>query len=117
MRPPDSAEASSKETAMMRRIMGLLSIASLLVSATYLHAQGYPNQPISLVLPYAPGDTGEFAGRAMAEELARMLKAPVVPSNRPGAGAFPGTAGVLKAKQAGNTVIIEQNQELIYVRL
>jgi len=40
---------------MMRRIMGLLSIASLLVSATYLHAQGYPNQPISLVLPYAPG--------------------------------------------------------------
>ena len=72
---------------MMRRIMGLLSIASLLVSATYLHAQGYPNQPISLVLPYAPGDTGDVAGRAMAEELAKMLKVSVVPVNRPGAGA------------------------------
>src|SRR5437764_12602388 len=99
MRPPDSAEASSKETAMMRRIMGLLSIASLLVSATYLHAQSYPNQPISLVLPYAPGDTGHVAGRAMAEELPKRLKVPVVPVNRPGAGAVSGTDSAVNAKK------------------
>ena len=54
---------------MMRRIMGLLSIAALLVSATYLHAQSYPNQAINLVIPLAPGDATDVAGRTMGEEL------------------------------------------------
>ena len=102
---------------MMRRIMGLLSIASLLVSATYLHAQGYPNQPISLVLPYAPGDTGDVAGRAMAEELAKMLKVSVVPVNRPGAGAVTGTESVVKAKKDGYTILIAPNAALISSRI
>ena len=102
---------------MMRRIMGLLSIASLLVSATYLHAQGYPNQPISLVLPYAPGDTGDVAGRAMAEELAKMLRVPVVPVNRPGAGAVTGTESVVKAKKDGYTILIAPNAALISSRI
>lgn len=102
---------------MMRCIMGLLSIASLLVSATDLHAQGYPNQPINLVLPYAPGDTGDVAGRAMAEELAKTLRVPVVPVNRPGAGATTGTDSVVKAKKDGYTILIAPNAALISSRI
>ena len=101
----------------MRPIAALLSIALLLVSATYLHAQGYPNQPISLVLPYAPGDTGDVAGRAMAEELAKLLKVPVVPVNRPGAGATMGTESVVKAKKDGYTILVGPNAALISARI
>jgi tripartite-type tricarboxylate transporter receptor subunit TctC len=102
---------------MMCRILSLLSIASLLVSVTNLHAQGYPNQPINLVLPYAPGDTGDVAGRAMAEELAKLLKVPVVPVNRPGAGATMGTESVVKAKKDGYTILIAPNAALISSRI
>ena len=102
---------------MMRGIVSLMLIALLLVMAMHLHAQGYPNQAINLVLPYAPGDTGDVAGRAMAEELAKMLKVPVVPVNRPGAGATTGTESVVKAKKDGYTILIAPNAALISSRI
>jgi tripartite-type tricarboxylate transporter receptor subunit TctC len=102
---------------MMRGILSLLSIASILVMATDVRAQSYPSQPINLVLPYAPGDTGDVAGRAMAEELAKLLKVPVVPVNRPGAGATMGTENVVKAKKDGYTILVAPNAALISARI
>jgi len=102
---------------MMRGILSLLSIASPLLLATGLHAQGYPNQAINLVLPYAPGDTGDVAGRAMAEELAKILKVPIIPVNRPGAGATTGTESAVKAKKDGYTILIAPNAALISARV
>jgi tripartite-type tricarboxylate transporter receptor subunit TctC len=102
---------------MMRRIVDLLSIGLLLVSAAYVHAQSYPNQAINLVLPYAPGDTGDVAGRAMAEELAKLLKVPVIPVNRPGAGATMGTESVVKAKKDGYTILVGPNAAMISTRI
>jgi tripartite-type tricarboxylate transporter receptor subunit TctC len=97
--------------------MGLLSIALLLAGPTHLHAQGYPNQAINLVLPYAPGDTGDVAGRAMGEELAKLLKVPIVAVNRPGAGATTGTQSVVTAKKDGYTILIAPNAALISSRI
>lgn len=102
---------------MICRIMGLLSIALLLAGPTHLHAQGYPNQAINLVLPYAPGDTGDVAGRAMGEELAKLLKVPIVAVNRPGAGATTGTQSVVTAKKDGYTILIAPNAALISSRI
>ncbi len=102
---------------MMYRVMGLLWIALLLVGAARLHAQGYPNQAINLVLPYAPGDAGDVAGRVMAEDLAKHLKVPIVPINRPGAGATTGTDGVVNAKKDGYTILIAPNAALISARI
>jgi tripartite-type tricarboxylate transporter receptor subunit TctC len=101
----------------MRGIISLLLIAALMVMATHLHAQGYPNQAINLVLPYAPGDAGDVAGRVMAEELAKHLKVPIVPVNRPGAGATTGTESVVKAKKDGYTILIAPNAALISARI
>ncbi|MGH7775125.1 MAG: Bug family tripartite tricarboxylate transporter substrate binding protein [Candidatus Binatia bacterium] len=102
---------------MMRGIVSLMSIALFLLMATHLHAQGYPNQAINLVLPYAPGDTGDVAGRAMAEELAKLLKVPIIPVNRPGAGATTGTESAVKAKKDGYTILIAPNAALISSRI
>ena len=41
----------------------------------------------------------DVAGRTMAEELAKLLKVPVVRVNRPGAGTATGTYSVVKAKR------------------
>jgi tripartite-type tricarboxylate transporter receptor subunit TctC len=102
---------------MMRGVLKLLVILSLVLLVTKVYAQGYPNQPINLILPYAPGDTGDVAGRAMAEELAKLLKVPMVPMNRPGAGATIGTESVVKAKKDGYTLLIAPNAALISSRI
>jgi tripartite-type tricarboxylate transporter receptor subunit TctC len=102
---------------MMRRIMGLLSIASLLISATYLHAQSYPNQAINLVIPLAPGDATDIAGRTMGEELSKLLKVPIVAVNRPGGGMTIGTDSVVKAKKDGYTILLTTNAALVSNRI
>jgi tripartite-type tricarboxylate transporter receptor subunit TctC len=84
MRPLDSAAASLKEAAMMRRIMGLLSIV-FLVSATYLHAK-LPQSGHQPGDSSRAGDAADVAGRTMGEELSKLLKVPVVAVNRPGGG-------------------------------
>ena len=59
----------------MRGILSLLSIASLMVTAMHVRAQSYPSSPINLVIPLAPGDASDIAGRTMGEELSKLLKA------------------------------------------
>ena len=53
--------------------------------ALHAHAQ-FPNRPITVVIPLAAGDAADTASRAMAEEISRTLRQPVVAVNRPGAG-------------------------------
>jgi tripartite-type tricarboxylate transporter receptor subunit TctC len=101
----------------MHHIMGLLSIAALLVSPTYLHAQSYPNQAINLVIPLAPGDATDIAGRTMGEELTKLLKVPIVALNRPGGGMTIGTDSVVKAKKDGYTILLTTNAALVSNRI
>ena len=102
---------------MLRGILAPLIVALPLIMATDLRAQGYPNQAINLILPYAPGDTGDIAGRTLADELAKLLKVSIVPLNRPGAGATTGTDSVVTAKKDGYTILVAPNAALISARI
>jgi tripartite-type tricarboxylate transporter receptor subunit TctC len=103
---------------MIRAILGLLAIALVVSSATPAAlAQSYPNGPITLVIPLAPGDATDITGRAMAEELAKILKVPVVPVNRPGAGMVIGTDSVVKAKKDGYTILLTPNAAVVSARI
>jgi tripartite-type tricarboxylate transporter receptor subunit TctC len=93
--------------AMTKNLLASLTAASLVSIVTpQLGAQGYPNRAINLVIPTAPGDAGDVAGRLMGEELAKLLKVPVVPVNKPGAAATIGTDSVAKAKKDGYTIVV-----------
>jgi tripartite-type tricarboxylate transporter receptor subunit TctC len=101
----------------MRGILSLLSIASLMVTAMHVRAQSYPSSAINLVIPLAPGDASDIAGRTMGEELSKLLKVPIAVVNRPGAGGTLGTDSVVKAKKDGYTLLITNNASLIYNRV
>src|SRR5207249_3589839 len=102
----------------MRSALGLLVIALTLLGATpHVAAQGYPSGTITLVIPLSPGDGADVAGRAMAEELAKLLKVAVVPVNRPGAGMAIGTDSVIKAKKDGYTILIAPNAAVVSARI
>ena len=93
-------------------MLGLLS-ATLLgaVSAPALaqNAAKYPSQPITMVIPQAPGGTNDIVGRLIANELAEELKQSVVVTNRPGAGGNIGTAQTKSAPADGYTLLMTVN--------
>ena len=49
-------------------------------------AQDYPTRPVRIVFPLAAGGGGDVFTRAMAEELQKVWRQPVVVENRPGGG-------------------------------
>ena len=83
----------------------LAIIASFVFLAQAVKAQTYPSQPIQLVVPMAPGDTVDLAGRAIGTELAKILKTPIVVNNKPGGGATIGADFVAKGKKDGYTLL------------
>ena len=102
---------------MVRGILTVLSMATVMVVATRVHAQGYPNSAINLVIPLAPGDAADVAGRTMGEELSKLLKVPIVAVNRPGGGMSIGTDSVVKAKKDGYTILLTTNAALVSNRI
>jgi tripartite-type tricarboxylate transporter receptor subunit TctC len=86
-------------------LLGFFVMISLTFLAPSLQAQPYPSQPIQLVIPMTPGDATDLTGRALASELAKNLKTPVIPVNKPGGGATIGADFVAKGKKDGYTIL------------
>ena len=79
--------------------------------------KAYPKQPINLIIPLAPGDATDVAGRTIGEGLSKLLKVPVVAVNRPGAGGTIGTDSAVKAPKDGYTILITNNASLVFNRV
>lgn len=74
--------------------------------ATALADAAWPNRPIRLVVPFAPGGVTDTSGRAVAEFLSRRLGQQVVIDNRPGASGNIGSQIVATAEPDGYTLLL-----------
>jgi tripartite-type tricarboxylate transporter receptor subunit TctC len=92
----------------MRRRFSRALVASLsLLAGLTAHAQDtYPSRPIAMVVPFPPGGVADIVARPVGEAMSRVLNAPVVIENKPGAGGGIGMGYVAKAKPDGYTVLL-----------
>ena len=83
-----------------------VTLAVLALSAGTAFSAGYPEQPIRLVIPYAPGGPTDVLGRLVAEQLGQELKQSVVVENKAGAAGLVAMGQVARAKADGYTLLL-----------
>jgi tripartite-type tricarboxylate transporter receptor subunit TctC len=90
----------------MKYLASSLSLLLLLL-ANPLHAQEWPNRPISLIVSYPPGGTADLRARTIAGPLGKMLGTSVVVENKPGASGQIAASFVAKANADGYTLMLD----------
>ena len=85
----------------MRTIVALLCWLAQGVA----HAQGYPNRPVRVIVPWPPGQATDISARIVAQKLQESLGQPFVMENKPGAGGAIGTDTVAKSPGDGYTLL------------
>ncbi len=81
-------------------------LAILATSAVAQTSEGWPNKPITMVVPFPPGGVADAVGRPVAEALSRFLEQPVIVENKAGAGGAIGMAAVARSKPDGYTILM-----------
>ena len=82
---------------------GLALLAAFAVAAA--HAQ-YPDKPIRLIVPFAPGGVTDTSGRLVAEALGKRLGQSLIVENKAGASGNIGTQQVALAPPYGYTIVL-----------
>jgi tripartite-type tricarboxylate transporter receptor subunit TctC len=82
-------------------LLGTVGLAIALTPGLSLAQDSYPSQPVTIIVPYAPGGTTDLVGRALADSLARQLKQSVVVENKPGAAGSMGVLDMMNTKPDG----------------
>lgn len=86
-------------------ILGLLSFAVML-AAPSVHAQPYPNKPVTIIVPYPPGGTSDILARALGQKLGDALGQTILVQNKPGANGNLGADFVSKSAPDGYTLLL-----------
>ena len=86
--------------------MKLVYAVLALAVATAAQAQSYPNKPIRLVVPFAPGGSSTIVARSVAAEMEKALGQSIVIENKGGGGGNPAMLDVARADPDGYTLLI-----------
>jgi len=99
----------------MSRVSRCAVLAALLLAAAAGSAPaqtGYPNRPVTFIVPFAPGGTTDILARLISQKLEQRLGKPFVVENRPGAGGVTAAVAVSRAVPDGYTVIMASSTML-----
>ena len=87
--------------ARLRHLLG-----ALLIGTASIASAAYPEKPITVIVPWAPGGSTDILARALAEQLTKSMGQPVIVENRAGASGNIGSNMVAKARPDGYTLLV-----------
>ena len=94
---------------LIRRALLSLATATLMLPLSPVHAQSaasYPERPVRIVVPFAPGAGTDAMGRLVAQKLGEILGGSFVVDNRAGASGAIGTQHVAQQPPDGYTLLL-----------
>ncbi|HEY9281440.1 MAG TPA: tripartite tricarboxylate transporter substrate binding protein [Eoetvoesiella sp.] len=98
-------------TSITHRLISCILVSTGLIGSSFAFAaQSYPERPIRLVVPSAPGGSPDLISRLIAPKLSEILGQSVVVENQSGAAGIIGTQYVAHAKPDGYTLLYGFNQ-------
>jgi tripartite-type tricarboxylate transporter receptor subunit TctC len=106
--PTKAVDFTSMEISLTTRLMRFvvfLAIAASSLIVTNTFAQSFPDKPIRVIVPFAPGGLVDGSMRALAPRMSEALGQPVVVENRAGAGGVIGMADVARSPADGYTLL------------
>ena len=87
-------------------VMAATALVALGATGAAQAQSDYPNKPVRLVVPYAPGGATDVIGRVLAKQLSEALGQQFVVDNRAGAGGSLGAGQVAKSPADGYTLLM-----------
>ncbi|WP_089400028.1 Bug family tripartite tricarboxylate transporter substrate binding protein [Noviherbaspirillum humi] len=90
-------------------IRKIAALAVLLSSATAAFAAGYPEKPVRIVVPYAPGGAVDVVARKVAQKLSEQTGQTFYVENKPGGTGLIGTQSVARSAPDGYTLLAIDN--------
>ena len=93
------------------KIIGTLALVIFIVLSGQIvfGASDYPNKPIDLIVPFAPGGASDSTARLIAPYLQKKWGQPINVINQAGGSAIPGTNYVMQAKSDGYTILLDSH--------
>ena len=88
----------------MRNILTTLVLG--LAAAAGVQAQGWPNKPVTLLVPFPPGGSTDMIARTISPKLQEKFGATFVVENKPGAGGAIGAVAAKRAAPDGYTIFV-----------
>ncbi|MBP8088061.1 MAG: tripartite tricarboxylate transporter substrate binding protein, partial [Polaromonas sp.] len=91
----------------------ILAAALCAVTLSAAHAQSYPNKPVKLIVPFAPGGFTDVVARILGQRLSTAMGQQFVIENKAGAGSIIGTDFVAKSAPDGYTLVMISTTHVI----
>ena len=102
---------------MMGFLFALLAGLGLAFPAVSAQLADYPDKPVRVVVPYAPGGSNDVVSRAITPKLSEAWKQSIIVDNRAGAGSLIGTEIVVRSVPDGYTLLATSGALAINVSL
>lgn len=99
---------------MNRRMASCLLALAGICTSTLALAETFPDKPVRIVVPYAPGGPTDLVARGLATRLGALWKVAVVVDNKPGANEIIGASEVARSRGDGYTLLMATDPTLFH---
>jgi tripartite-type tricarboxylate transporter receptor subunit TctC len=95
------------------RATGAAVVAASSLASAPARAAGYPDRPIRIIVPFAPGGPTDIMARIVASHLGEAIGGTFIVDNRPGAGGNIGIGAAAHAEADGYTLLITSSAYVV----